>query len=138
MHITSFDLNTYRFRDGSIRRYTELGCYPIFYLCADNGVLCPACVQSERPDVPEAEQEPWWKVVAADVNWEDQELTCDHCNGKIESAYGTSADLCQHCSTPLVVDTSRVCDDSECQRFPNRCDHLLVCPKGCHGNISAR
>jgi len=29
-----------------------------------------------------------WNVHSAVVNWEDSELFCDHCNGKIESAYG--------------------------------------------------
>lgn len=38
----------------------------------------------EHPDYPDYDQ---WRLVAADVNWEDSGLTCDHCSQRIESAY---------------------------------------------------
>jgi hypothetical protein len=86
-HTAHLDLAPYRFADGSIRKYTDLGGYPVFYLTEDSGVLCAACVQTERPDVADADQASDWKVVAADVNWEDPDLYCDHCSDRIESAY---------------------------------------------------
>lgn len=35
-----------------------------------------------------AEPSTGWRIVAQDVNWEDQDMICVHCNKKIESAYG--------------------------------------------------
>lgn len=86
----TLDLTAYRFSDGTVRKYTDVGCYPIFYLTADGAVLCASCVQSERPDVPDNEQATDWRIEAVDINWEDQALLCDHCSSIIESAYGTS------------------------------------------------
>jgi hypothetical protein len=82
------DLSPYRNDDNTVSKYAWPGGYPLFYLTADNGVLCPSCVQDARPDAPDADQTNDWKVVAADVNWEDADLTCDHCSTRIESAYG--------------------------------------------------
>ena len=69
------------------------GGYPIFYLVADNGVLCANCAnglngsratESLDPQCPDDDQ---WRVIASDVNWEDDSLFCDHCGQRIESAY---------------------------------------------------
>ena len=85
--MTPLDLAPYRFADGTLRRYTDLGGYPLFYLTGDSGVLCADCASHERPPVPDAEQTPDWAIVAVDANWEDPELYCDHCSTRIESAY---------------------------------------------------
>ena len=77
--------------------YAWPGGYPIYYMCTDNGILCPNCANGENgsranpvnmgldsdghgPDVQ-------WYVIASGINWEDTELYCDHCNKHIESAY---------------------------------------------------
>lgn len=74
---------------GHCEKYAWPGGYPIFYLCADGGILCPDCVDAERQLIEEADDyDKQWLVVAADVNWEDESLTCDHCNKRIPSAYG--------------------------------------------------
>ena len=78
---------------GKLPAYAWPGGYPIFYLCADNGILCPQCANKEsaireadeRPDYPDFDQ---WRIVASDINWEDSSLTCDNCSQRIESAYG--------------------------------------------------
>jgi phage terminase large subunit GpA-like protein len=57
----------------------------MFYLAKDNGVLCPKCANAYTPDRDNDEQ---LQPVAYDVNWEDNELFCEHCNARIESAYG--------------------------------------------------
>jgi hypothetical protein len=74
-----FDLSGYIRDDGTLRSYTLIGCYPIFYLDSDNNCLCPKCA-SENDDFTEP-------LVAADCNWEDPDLYCDHCSERIESAY---------------------------------------------------
>lgn len=86
-----FDLSVYRYQDGTVRKYSDLGGYPIFYLAADNGVLCADCVERNRPNVPDDEQADDWRIVAADVNWEDEELICDGCNAKIAGLLDSGA-----------------------------------------------
>ena len=82
------DMAPYRFEDGTVRRYTSRGCYPIFYVTADDGVLCATCVEAETEAIAEADAtgDDQWRLIAADVNWEDTRLYCDHCDERIESA----------------------------------------------------
>lgn len=71
--------------------YVWPGGYPKVLITADGGALCPDCVKAE------------WKLVCAEsfdntnsgfriggvaVNWENNDLTCDHCGNAMESAYG--------------------------------------------------
>ena len=88
-HPPTLDLTKYRYPDGSVHRYAWPGGYPLFYLTADDGVLCPACVEAEVEAIAgaESDEDDQWRIVAADVNWEDSYLYCDHCNERIESAY---------------------------------------------------
>jgi hypothetical protein len=86
-------MNPQRDETGKLPAYAWPGGYPVFYICADNGVLCPNCANTE-PQVLEADRHAeccrafeQWRIVAGDVNWEDNCLTCDHCNQRIESAY---------------------------------------------------
>ena len=72
--------------DGSLPKYTWPGGYSIYYICADSGVLCPDCANSD--DVINAEPyDNQWVLVEHDCNWEDPELYCDNCSKRIESAY---------------------------------------------------
>lgn len=88
--------------EGVVDVYAD-GGYPLFYLTADCAVLCPSCVNHGDGSIahvgcallamgatdpaPCADSDPQWCVVGADVNWEDAELYCDHCNERIPSAY---------------------------------------------------
>ena len=82
-----------RDENGNLPAYAWPGGYPIYYLCADGGILCPPCANKE-PAVKEADEHPdypdfdQWRIVASDINWEDASLTCDNCSQRIESAYG--------------------------------------------------
>jgi hypothetical protein len=90
-HILMLNPDTY---PGEVVRFAWPGGYPVFYLTADSGVLCPECVQE---DLSETQcngehatcdpSNPGFYVVAHGVNWEDPELYCDHCSERIESAY---------------------------------------------------
>jgi hypothetical protein len=67
------------------------GGYPLFFICDDGGALCPKCAKTERRNIVEAiayNLAGGWRVSGIDINWEDTTLFCDHCNEKIESAYG--------------------------------------------------
>lgn len=78
-----------RDENGSLPAYAWPGGYPLFYLCADGGILCPQCANRESA-VRKADEHPdydQWRIVAVEVNWEDASLTCDNCFKGIESAY---------------------------------------------------
>ena len=77
--------------------YAWPGGYPIYYLCADGGVLCPDCANGDNgseangtidPECPDDDQ---WRIVASDIHWEGDPIICDHCGADIESAYGGGA-----------------------------------------------
>ena len=59
--------------------YAWPGGYPMYYLDAENNVLCVKCA-NDNDDYNAA-------ITGADVNWEDANLHCDHCSERIESAY---------------------------------------------------
>lgn len=71
--------------------YAWPGGYPLYFICDDGGALCCACVKTERRNILESisnKARDGWNVRGMDINYEDSELTCDHCNKAIESAYG--------------------------------------------------
>lgn len=62
------------------RSFTDVGCYPIFYIDEEDDVRCAECADVTIHD----DDEP--QIVAAKVNWEDPALHCV-CGERIESAY---------------------------------------------------
>lgn len=74
--------------DGTLMASTDLGGYPLFYLTADNGVLCPKDANmAEREGLSGDPHDAQWNIVAAQINYEDAWLFCDHCSERIPSAY---------------------------------------------------
>ena len=75
----------------ALDKYAWPGGYPVFLITTDGGALCSECVRSELRLIIGAARDHdtrgGWHPAGSDVNWEDGELTCDHCNGRIESAY---------------------------------------------------
>lgn len=71
---------------------TDLGGYPLFFITSDGAALSFEAAQSEVRQIMEAIRDRssnGWHVVACDVNYEDNDLYCDHTNKKIDSAYGS-------------------------------------------------
>lgn len=71
--------------------YAWPGGYPIYYVTVDGGVLCPKCANENLAETTNADPDTLdeqWAIQGNDVNWEDEDLICDNCNQKIESAYG--------------------------------------------------
>ena len=66
------------------------GGYPMFYVFRDGGVCCPKCANNniELIDGERTNSHGGWALAAADVNYEDDSLACDHCSKLIPSAYG--------------------------------------------------
>ena len=67
--------------------FTSIGCYPLHAITNDGACLCHRCCASERLSIATTTGRDGWTVIALDVNWEDPDLTCDHCGERIESAY---------------------------------------------------
>ena len=81
--------------DGKLASNTFPGLYPLLYITADGGSLCPDCANGENgseaylhlegpADGIEMEQ---WRIDVAAVNYEDATMCCSHCSGKIPAAY---------------------------------------------------
>ena len=77
-----------RDENGKFPTYAWPGGYPIFYLFADNSVCCPACANRENGSEATLDaDDKQWHLVAVDVNYEDDDMTCEHCQVKIDCAY---------------------------------------------------
>lgn len=73
---------------GEYDKFTSLGCYPLFYLTRDNGVICPDCMNGKNgSEAKVGHEDAQWDVTDGDVNWEDPGMYCDHCYARVESAY---------------------------------------------------
>ena len=73
--------------DGQLPANSWPGCYPLFYIVEDIGVLCADCANMAEREGLSGPDNPEWHIIAQEANWEDPELFCDHCNARIESAY---------------------------------------------------
>lgn len=70
--------------------YAWPGGYPLYLLTNDGAARCFACAHKEARQVFwdfQNKASTGWRVVACGVNYEDNDLYCDHCNKQIESAY---------------------------------------------------
>jgi hypothetical protein len=78
-----------RFADQAAKSpYSFPGGYPKFAVTSDGACLCPSCCKTERELIATTTGDDGWNVIGIDLNFEDDHLFCDHCSGKIESAYG--------------------------------------------------
>ena len=88
----NFVLSDYVMESGSIRKFTSVGGYPLYYVTKDGGVLSPEAVE-ENIDLCRDSDDPQWHVIGADVNWEDPCLYCEHTGRRIESAYAEEEEV---------------------------------------------
>jgi hypothetical protein len=70
-------------KDGSLRSFSSVGGYPIFYMDSEDCVFCAPCAKEEISDGA--------TMARAEVNWEST-MYCDRCSSEIESAYGEPDD----------------------------------------------
>jgi hypothetical protein len=65
------------------------GGYPLYYVCADGGCLCPDCANAEIDLVAVANRDgdKQWHIIGVEANYEDESLCCDHCGKPIPAAY---------------------------------------------------
>lgn len=72
--------------------YAWPGGYPLFFVLEDGESLCFKCAKKEAKQIIASIREKsgdGWGVIDCQINDEDPNLQCCHCNSKIESAYGS-------------------------------------------------
>lgn len=70
--------------------YAWPGGYPMYAITSDGAALHLSCCRKEYRQIAHSmkhRSRDGWQVEAVDVNYEDAELTCDHCGQLIEAAY---------------------------------------------------
>lgn len=86
--LPSFDRSRHVDSHGDLPFCAWPGGYPLCYITQNCGVLCPKCANLPESRDAKQNEDPEWCVVAWEVNWECEDMYCDHCGCKIESAYG--------------------------------------------------
>lgn len=80
--------------------YTSHGSYPVYFITKDGGSLSYKSARENalliarsirdgydaQYDSPDYCNDQWW-VIATEINWENNNLYCDHSNERIKSAY---------------------------------------------------
>lgn len=66
------------------------GCYPLYFITCDGEAMCFDCVRKEfrRIVADFLTGDSGWKIAACEMNEENQDLFCCHCNEQIPSAWG--------------------------------------------------
>lgn len=70
--------------------YAWPGGYPLYFIAADGGALSFDAAHENCDEIRNAiigETSTYWRVVACVVNWDDENLYCDHTSKRIEPAY---------------------------------------------------
>lgn len=74
--------------------YAWPGGYQLYFICEDGNSLCFNCARTEARIMMEAinrykyTSDDGWRTVGCDVNWEDNDMICVHCNSRIPPACG--------------------------------------------------
>ena len=68
-------------------RYAWPGGYPLYARTDDGAALCHACCGSQRTWIGTTTGSDGWCVIGMDINWDETDLTCDHCGDKVEAAF---------------------------------------------------
>jgi len=71
--------------------YAWPGGYPLYFICDVGAALSFDSVKENLPQVIYAIQHglrDGWRVVACEINYEDNDLTCEHSGEPIQAAYG--------------------------------------------------
>jgi hypothetical protein len=70
--------------------YAWPGGYPIYFITSDGAVLSYKAAKQEAKMIISAirdNRHEGWLVIGSDINYEDQDLICDHTGTQIECAY---------------------------------------------------
>jgi hypothetical protein len=59
----------------------------VFGVASDGVPICRKCCRTEKASIGFTYGTDGWALVAADENYEDQDLSCGHCGDQIDSVY---------------------------------------------------
>lgn len=72
--------------------YAWPGGYPCYFITADGATLSFEAAKERRHEILQAiankDSQSGWHIVAVDINYEDDNLYCEHTGEVIPSAYG--------------------------------------------------
>lgn len=71
--------------------YQWPGGYPAYLIFGDGEACCFNCARKEYSRIAKDMKDGFgsqFEIVGCDINYEDNDLYCSHCNKQIESAYG--------------------------------------------------
>lgn len=70
------------------------GGYPLLYIFADGGALCPKCANENIVEIDQANRghgnrnsHGGWAIAGCEPNYEEDDCHCDHCGAVIPCAY---------------------------------------------------
>lgn len=70
--------------------YTFPGCYPVYFVCSDGEALSFADARENAALICSAIRDRdrgGWRVIGAEINWDDPSLFSSHSGEKIPAAY---------------------------------------------------
>lgn len=80
-----------QFRNDLQNPYAWPGGYPRYFVMDDGEALSfNAAIENQElieSSIKENSND-GWRIIACEINWEDESLYCDHTGEKIQSAYG--------------------------------------------------
>jgi hypothetical protein len=67
------------------------GCYDIYGITSDGGILCFSCMEKERRNIIDSistKRDDGWRIVGVDATCNtDSEVTCEHCNTTLQKFF---------------------------------------------------
>lgn len=99
--------------DGTYPEFAWPGGYPIYYIMDAGEALCAKCANENRE--LDTGDKNGWHVIGQDINWEDSELFCAHCNQRI-SAYAEEEAKHQEENIEQVMEWLDFYDDREASK----------------------
>lgn len=73
--------------------YAWPGGYPLFFITSDGAAISFKAAKKERRNILESifnDYEDGWRIESVEINWENEDLYCDHTGERIPSAYRES------------------------------------------------
>lgn len=74
-------------------KFTDLGGYPLYFITSDYDTMSFESVLENLASVMDSvatKSRDGWRVIAVEINYEDNDMVCCHSGKRIPSAYGES------------------------------------------------
>lgn len=104
----------------SVRKYSDVGSYPVYYVTKDGSALSAEAVLDTYSECCDPDSDSY--VTGHDINWENEELYCGETGEQIECAYPSDKPtytVCDSCLPAIIngdwthLDASCCCNTAE-------------------------